>query len=655
MKFRFILFAILTAFSVQNLSATNLPDRNGKQDSVKASINYLNQLLSRKGNWYPQSSGLEKKIRGLIDYIENDRVDSLMEQLGAYSSSGERYFFRTPGNVTDSLHVPGYVSYEELKEKLARIDRSVRDNIHKDQIAVPQQLLTNLDEKVKTLKPGDAYQLLGTDYVSIPDSLKDSGALSDSLIPDPGNPSRLQSLDSTKRAILENARQRYNDFVIKQYVDSVTEAYREEYIRQYSAREQKQFSDSIKQHNYNLLKAYNEREMIAVNDSVEKSLQVLKDFVDAEQLPVWLHNSASDSVEVFLSNSNPGQSRLFIKNEQDDSLGVRVQALNRNSLRFLIDDGVTFTRFSQRQKKDFSFSSIDWPGSLEKVDSRFKVVTPWTLGGNFNTGLTQTYYSNWKSGGTSSFALLFVLKAFANYKSDKTSWENSLEIRNGWLKPSDDGIQKNDDKFEFTTRYGIQAYKKWYYSAELDFETQFFNGYDYPDRDTPISGFLSPAKTLFKLGLDYKPNKNFSLFLSPLTSKTVFVRDTARIDQTNFGIDEDKRRLWEAGLNADLSWKKELSPDISLQTKYKMFINYNAPFSKFDVDWENTFNFKLSNFINMQALFHLVYDDNVTFATNKVDVDGNTIYEPKWQFKEFVTIGFTYTLNKPIYKRERLN
>lgn len=655
MKFRFILLGILVVFSCHNLFAINSQDRKEKQDSIKTSIDFLNQLLSRKGNWYPQSSGLETKIRGLIHYVENDRVDSLMKQLDAYNLSGERYFFRTPENVADSLQLPGYVSYPELKEKLARIDRSVRDNINKDQIALPEQLLTNLDQKVKTLAPEEGERLLGTGYVSMPDSLKDFGALPDSLITNPDDFSRLQRLDSTKRAILEDARKRYNDFVIKQYVDSVTEAYREEYVRQVSAREQKQVADSIKQQNYKLLLAYNEQAMMAINDSVVNSLRVLQNFVNAEQLPLWLHNSANDSVVVDLSNSNPTQSRFFIKNEQNDSLGVRIQALDRNSLRFLIDDGVTFTRFSQRQKKDFSFNKIELPKGLEKVDKRFNVITPWTLGGNFNTGLTQTYYNNWKSGGTSSFALLFVLKGFANYSSDKTKWENSLEIRNGWLKPSDDGIQKNDDKFEFTTRYGIQAFKKWYYSGELDFETQFFNGYDYPDRDTPISGFLSPAKTLFKLGLDYKPNKNFSLFLSPITSKTVYVRDTARIDQTNFGIAEGKKRLWQAGLNADLTMKKDLTPDISLQTKYKMFINYKAPFSKFDVDWENTINFKLSTFINMQALFHLVYDDNVTFATNKVDADGKTIFKPKWQLKEFVTIGFTYSLNKPVYKRERLN
>jgi len=654
MKFKVILFGLIVLCS-QQVWARNKDINKDGQDSVKLSLEYLNSLLSRKGNWYPQSNELESHIRGLIHYVEDERIDSVISQLNIYRWSQNRYFFRTPDNVQDSLKVPGYVSYSARKEKLSQIERSVRDNIVKEHIAIPEQLLKDIERKAKTLKEGEEYRLLGTNYVSMPDSLVSFGALPDSLIANADDFRRLQRMDSVKRALLEDARRRYNDFVIKQYIDSVSEAYREEYVRQYASKLQKEYSDSIRYHNYNLLVEHNEKVMAAVNDSVESSLRILKNFVDEEQVPVWFHNLGKDSLSVFLSNNNPGQSRFFVKNEQNDSLGVRVQALNRNAIRLLIDDGVTFTRFKQRQSKDVSFQPLQMPSSLDKVGQRFKVITPWTLGGNFNAGLTQSYYSNWKPGGTSSFALLVTAKAFANYASDKTSWENTFEIRNGWLKPADDGIQKNDDKVELTTRYGIHAYKKWYYSAELDFETQFFYGYKYPNRDKPISGYFSPLKTLIKVGMDYKPSKDLSLFLSPLTAKNVFVRDTARIDQTKFGIDEDKQRLWEAGLNADIDWKKNITNDISFQTKYKMFINYNAPFNKFDIDWKTTINFKLSNYITMQTLFHLVYDDNVTFPTNRVDVDGKTIYQPKWQFKEFFTIGFVYKLNKPVYKRKRLN
>jgi len=658
MKFRLILVGILIVITVQNVKAFSdgrEAANEQKQDSVKASIDYLNYFLSRKGHWYPQSYELENRMRGLVHYIEDEKVDSLISQLNAYRTTGQHYFFRTPDNVEDSLSVSGYTAYPKLREQLKRIDRSVRNSIVKEQIPVPEQLLENIDRKAKVLSKEEAYKLLGSDYVSIPDSLNSFGTLPDSLMTNPDDFRRLQRLDSTRRALLEEARQEYNGMVVKQYVDSVSNAYREEYIKQYSLKSQHEYADSIRHQNYRLLTNYNEQVIKAVNDSIERSLQILTNYVNAEQLSFWFHNSAEDSIQVFLSNSTPSQSRMFVKNEQNDSLGIRIKVLDRNAVQMLIDDGVTFTRFSERQKRDVSFEPLRIPSSLDKVDKRFKVITPWVLGGDGNFGFTQTYVSNWKKGGKSSLATLLVLKGFANYSSAKTSWENSLEIRNGWLKPAEDGIQKNDDKFEFITRYGIQAYKKWYYSLEMDFETQLFNGFNYPDRSTLISAFLSPAKTLFKLGLDYKPSKQLSIFISPITLKSVFVRDTARVDQTNYGVDENKRRYREPGLNTDISFQKDLTPEISFKTKYKMFMNYAAPFSKFDVDWENTFNFKVSNYITMQALLHLLYDDNVTFPTKRVDAEGNTIYKPKWQFKEFITIGFTYKLNKPLYKREKLN
>jgi hypothetical protein len=165
---------------------------------------------------------------------------------------------------------------------------------------------------------------------------------------------------------------------------------------------------------------------------------------------------------------------------------------------------------------------------------------------------------------------------------------------------------------------------------------------------------LSPARTLIKVGLDYKPNKNFSLFLSPFTSKTVYVRDTARIDQTKYGISATSQSLWEPGLNADIKYKVDLSPQISFETKYKMFINYQEPFEKFDITWENLVVAQLTNRISMNFMLYLVYDDNVTFPTGKKDANDKEIYKAKLQTKQLMTIGFSYKLNKLIYKRKKI-
>ena len=165
---------------------------------------------------------------------------------------------------------------------------------------------------------------------------------------------------------------------------------------------------------------------------------------------------------------------------------------------------------------------------------------------------------------------------------------------------------------------------------------------------------MSPARTFFKIVLDYKPNKNFSLLLSPLTLKNVYVRDTALIDQTKYGIDANEKGFWEPGLNADVNYKTQLSDDILYQTKYKMFINYNEPFRKYDINWENQLVMKMNDYIDLRLMVHLIYDDDVLFPV--YDVYGNKTdkEEPKLQVKELITVGFSYKINRQVTRTNRV-
>jgi hypothetical protein len=320
----------------------------------------------------------------------------------------------------------------------------------------------------------------------------------------------------------------------------------------------------------------------------------------------------------------------------------------------LIDDGVTISRFRTKETKDFDFSSLSRSVSgLTGVGEKYQKLTPWIIGGDGTVGFSQTYLDNWKKGGQSALSLMLILKGFANYSSydGKVKWENSGEIRNGWIRPggSEAELQKNDDKFEITSRFGLSAFKKWYYSTEFNYETQFFNGYKYPKKDNPdpISAFMAPSRTFFKVGLDYKPDKNFSLFLSPITLKNVYVRDTVKIDQTKFSIDADKKGFWEPGLNADVHWRKDISSDLTYETKYKMFINYKQPWGNLDINWENTVVMQLTDHINLRMMIHMIYDEDVMFPV----YDANDVKigeKPKLQLKEFINIGFTYKINRQV-------
>ncbi|MCW0483036.1 DUF3078 domain-containing protein [Gaoshiqia sediminis] len=656
MNYRFLLLGIFFAFSSQILTASSPADKRKETvavDSVKVGVNYLKYFLGEQGNWYPYDPELARSLRGLVNFVEDEKIDTILHKLGRYQHSEQPYFYRRADQVSDSLFVSGFMSQSELTERLKRIDRSVRNSIVKDQIPVPEQLLENLDSKVDLLDQEDAEWLLETQQVKIPDSLTMYNVIPDSIMSNPSDFRRIQRLDSTKRALLEQARMDFNNRVLTNYVDSVTAAYREEYISEYSKKIQREFADSIRTQNRLRLVHYNDSVMAAVNDSIARVVEILTNYAANDSTSLLVTNSDHSTAHLWLRDNDHNYTRLFIKNEQNDSLSVRIENTGKNSLRLLIDDGVTLSRFAQKQTKEFDFNNLLSEGKLQKVEKRFAVITPWNMGGDGTVGFTQTYLSNWKKGGQSALSTLVVLRGYANYSSKKLKWENSAEIRNGWLKSSEDKIQKNDDKFEITSRLGLSAFKKWYYSTEIDFQTQLFNGYKYPDRDNLISGFLSPAKTMIKFGLDYKPNKDFSLFISPLTAKIVSVRDTARIDVTKYGIEAGKKRYWEPGLNADLKLKKDITPDITYELKYKMFVNYTDPAS-FDIDWENNVVMKLNDYINMRVLLHFIYDANVTFPTDKIDLEGNTIYKPKLQFKEFITIGFSYKLNKQVYRRQKL-
>jgi len=84
---------------------------------------------------------------------------------------------------------------------------------------------------------------------------------------------------------------------------------------------------------------------------------------------------------------------------------------------------------------------------------------------------------------------------------------------------------KTDDKIDFLSKYGRKAFTNFYYTALVNFKTQFSPGYIYPNDSTKISNFLAPAYMLAAVGLNYQPNSYFNAFLAPFTGKLTIVND----------------------------------------------------------------------------------------------------------------------------------
>lgn len=636
--------------------AQQLDEEENYQHLIDLGIGVLERYFYKDTTWHVVQPVTGESVTGMINFIRKQPLDTILGNIhDALEEPGKQFVYRLPEYVSDSLSVSGYYPFTMLNHDLDQLQSRLRHKFLEDEITVPLHMVTGIEEKAGVIPPGQGKLLFDKKLFALPDSLKSFEVIPDSLLGSPLDFMRLQKLDSLREVFIEQKRVEYNDSVIWAYRDSIIENYRQKMFEQEYDLTKNYLIDSISINNYNVLKNYNDSVVSAVNDSIAIIIEKLaeySDFIDTTR--IYMTNLVGDESSILLNNRNQYFSRVWLKNEQNDSLRVAVKNLNNRYIQMLIDDGVTISRFKPKQTKEFDFTSLNRAVSgLTGVDAKYRVLTPWRIGGDGTVGFSQTYLENWKKGGESALSLLIILKGFANYSSgdNKVKWENSGEIRNGWIRPggSEAELQKNDDKFEITSRFGLSAFKKWYYSSELNYETQFFNGYKYPKsiNPDPISAFMAPARTFFKIGLDYKPNKDFSLFISPLTLKNVFVKDTVKIDQTNFGIAPDKRGFWEPGLNADLRLRKDITSDISYETKYKMFINYKQPFGNLDINWENMVVMQLTDHINLRVMIHLIYDEDVLFPI----YDANDVKigeKPKLQLREFINVGFTYKINKQV-------
>lgn len=264
----------------------------------------------------------------------------------------------------------------------------------------------------------------------------------------------------------------------------------------------------------------------------------------------------------------------------------------------------------------------------------------WKKGGMASLSFSQTSLSNWSGGGDNAISTNLQLNLFANYTKAKNAWDNTLKLEYGLLKQGDAGTRKSIDKIDFVTKYGHQASKKWYYSALLDFKTQFAKGYNYGknegDMDQKVSNFLAPAYILLSLGMDYKPNETFSAYLSPITGKTTIVNDDDLSDAGAFGVDKGDKIRNEFGALSKLTLKKTIAKNVDLKSTLDLFTAYDT-FGNIDVNWDLMINMKVNEFLTASINTTLVYDDDVVYT----DKEGNP-KGVKVQFKEVLGIGLAY-------------
>ena len=261
----------------------------------------------------------------------------------------------------------------------------------------------------------------------------------------------------------------------------------------------------------------------------------------------------------------------------------------------------------------------------------------WVLKGITGINMSQTAVSNWSAGGENSFAGNAYLNGSLTHKSGNWLWISNLGLDYGLTKTKSQGVQKTSDKIAFSTQLGYQASEKWYYTAMADLNTQFYKGYNYPDKSHYISKFFAPAYSNISLGMDFRPKSNYSLYLSPIAGKLTFVEDDYLSKEGAFGVDPGDRFRAEIGAYIKAKAEQKIMENVNLITSVDFFTPYDKQFGNVDVNWDVLINMKINKYLSATLNTTLKYDNDVKTFNDEGEKHG-----AKVQFKEVLGIGVAY-------------
>jgi len=270
----------------------------------------------------------------------------------------------------------------------------------------------------------------------------------------------------------------------------------------------------------------------------------------------------------------------------------------------------------------------------------------WKKSGIININMTQVNLTNWAAGGFNTISGIAMFNGTANWKKGRKAWDNSLVLAFGGQQIANAAPQKTEDRIELNSKYGYELKKNLYFAGIFQFKTQFTEGFN--TEGTRISNFLAPAYTLLGLGLDYRPNDNFTVFFSPATARLIVVNDEALFGGSTdpelrvYGVKNGSTTEFEFGGYLRLQYKRELAKNITFLTRGDLFSNYLRNPQNIDVTWETLWTFKVNEWFAATLNTMLIYDHDTKLP--KTDAEGIPYMGPATQFKQTLGIGLSFKL-----------
>lgn len=256
-----------------------------------------------------------------------------------------------------------------------------------------------------------------------------------------------------------------------------------------------------------------------------------------------------------------------------------------------------------------------------------EVTSMWTNSVRGGLNLTQTGFDNWAAGGENAFAWQMSLNYSFVRDLEKTNWSNTGKILYGATKTGDAGMRKSVDEIKLESVLTYKLGSKINPYIAVTGETQFDDGYDYStDSSFQISAFLDPGYFRESLGAGFWISEGLGTRLG-LSFKQTVTSDypTPYADDVETSAIETLRSEFGAESVTDFTYN--VSENAVYASKLELFSAFKA-LDEIDASWDNTLTVKVSEYINMNVNFKMVYDKNISV---------------KRQIKQSMAFGLNYT------------
>lgn len=249
-----------------------------------------------------------------------------------------------------------------------------------------------------------------------------------------------------------------------------------------------------------------------------------------------------------------------------------------------------------------------------------------SLVGSFN--FTQTSFSNWAEGGTSSASWLVSGNGSFRRYGGPTIWSNSLKLEYGETKQEGDESRKALDLIfgETVVDFNTSRLIKPYLRASL--KTQFAAGYDYEQEPKlKVSDFADPLLLTQGAGVGFWLKPWITTRLGFGAQETFADEFAATYTDDVETLDEVETTKFEGGLESVTTLEREFDKKLNVKSRLALFWAFNNS-DQVDGDWMTDVTLKALGSIGVTLKFQLLYDKDIL---------------DKVQVKQVLGVGISYT------------